>query len=128
MKSFIVILSCIILVFIVLEKSGAFVVGSAMTKNGVIKVEKTTWEWHPEKIEPYLKESYYQWVGRFFKTTVSPLKKAKHLEKPTHRLVLQNGTVILGSVVRKDANGVLFRSEGGEVFFNHTEILSIETE
>ena len=126
MKSFIAILSCIILMFIVFEKSGAFVVGSRTVREGAIKVEKTSWEWHPEKIGPYLTVCYNKWVGRFFKTTVSPIKKVKNFQKLTHRLVLKNGTAILGHVVRKDESGILFRSEGGEIYFGHDEIISIE--
>ena len=126
MKSFVIILSCIILAFILLDKSGAFVVGSKVVRNGTVKVEKTSWEWRPEKIGPYLKAFYSKWVKRFLKPTVSVSTKAKKIHKPIDRLILKNGTVLLGNVVRNDEKGVLFRSEEGDIFFGHDEILSIE--
>ncbi len=126
MKGFLVILSCIILVFIVLEKSGAFFVGSKTALEGAVKVEKTSWEWHPEKVGPYLKSVSDKWLGRFSKPTPAVPQKKRKIQKPTHRLLLKNGTTISGGVVRQDNQGILFRSEEGEIFFHHDEILSIE--
>ena len=127
MKSFILILSCIILVVILFDKSGAFIVGSKNVRDGAVNVEKTSWEWHPEKIGPYLKVLYSKWANRFFKPTVSvSTKKPKKTHTPLDRLILKNGTVLLGNVIRKDENGILFRSEEGDIFFGHDEILSIE--
>ena len=127
MKSFIIILSCIILLVILFDKSGAFLVGSKIVRDGAVNIEKTSWEWHPEKIGPYLEVFYSKWANRFFKPVVSvSTKKAKKTHKPVDRLILKNGTALLGNVIRKDENGILFRSDEGDIFFGHDEILSIE--
>lgn len=126
MKGFLVILSCIILVFIVLERSGAFFVGSKMALEGGVKVEKTIWEWHPEKVGPYLKSVSDKWLGPFFKPAPTAPQKKRKIQKATHRLLLKNGTAISGGVVRQDQQGILFRSEEGEIFFHRDEILSVE--
>ena len=126
MRGFIVILTCIILACLVIQQSGAFVVGSRTVMEGAVKVEKTSWQWHPEKIVPYLSGLYDKGVGYFLKATVPVPGKSKESQKPTYRLVLKNGAIILGNVVREDQKGVLFRSEKGETFFRHEEIRSLE--
>ena len=67
MKGLIIIISCVLLVFLILEKSGALVTVSYKTREGVIQVEHTRWEWHPEKIAPYLKGLYKKYIESFLK-------------------------------------------------------------
>ena len=127
MRTVIVVASCIILLFFLLEKSGALLAVHYTVLEGPIKIAKTRWEWHPEKLTSFLKRLPQKWHNRFLKKGTSITAKAKP-QKPTHRLVLKNGTLLRGNVVLNSEKGVLFYSEGGEVFFDRDEISSLETE
>ena len=128
MKGFIFILSCILLLFLVVEQSGTFSVGKKMVMDGTIKVERTSWEWHPEKFVPYVNAVCMKWVGKFFKPMKHAGRKNRKELKPKYRLYLKNGSMIPGTVIREDAKGLLFRSQEGEIFFSRSEILSLEKE
>jgi len=132
MRGLIIVISCIILVFVVLDKSGAFRVTSYTVTERTLKVEKTRFEWHPEKLTFYFKTFSKKWRERFFKKgssspEVRKVKKKGERAAPS-RLVLKSGAILKGRVIQKNKEGVLFESEGGEVFFSRDEIVLLETE
>ena len=132
MKATIIFMSCILLLLLVFEKSGAFVTVSYQAIEGGIKVDKTRWEWHPERIFPYLHTFFQKKSGPLSKKQALPSKKIRNKgakqEKPPYRLSLKNGAVLKGNVLREDEEGVLFQLEDGEIYFQRTEISSLEKE
>ena len=127
MKGLVIVISCVILVFLALDKSGAFRITTYTVTEGTLKIDKTRFEWHPEKLTVYLKTFSKKWREPLLKEE-SNSQKVKKTEKPIpSRLILKNGVVLKGYVIQKSEQGVLFQSEGGEVFFNRNEIASLET-
>ncbi len=132
MKSLVAFISLILLVLFVFEKSGALTSVSYTVREGVIKVQRTRLEWHPEKLMPFfrntvatLKITYLRLTQK--KTRGESEKKGK-LHGPQQILVLTNGGILRGHVARETEEGIFFETEDGELFFRKDEIGSLKGE
>ena len=129
MRGLIIFISAVLLVSLVIGKSGVIRVVPYTAMEGPLKVEKTRIEWHFEKLN--FVKALTQRRSKFSPAKAKSLfpqikKKKKPTRKLTHRLVLTNGAILEGSVVQTNAKGVLFGIEDGEIFFRHDEITSLE--
>lgn len=121
MRGLLIFISCVLLLYFVVEKSGVIRLVPYAAKEGPLQVEKTRLEWHPEKLSLFWKE-LFQKRRAFSPKKTSTSKK----EKPTHRLHLKNGAVLTGNIVEQNQEGIVFRSEGVDIFFHKNEISSLE--
>ncbi len=132
MRGLVVLISSILLLFFLLDKSGAFRMVPYNVREGTYTVEKTRPEWHPERIQPYLKRLYLEWVEQPIQKGIAFFNKdtpfGKTSGKTSHRLVLKDGLVLKGQLISRDEKGILFESDGGRIFFEHDEIISLEKE
>ncbi|MBI4436908.1 MAG: hypothetical protein HY590_05835 [Candidatus Omnitrophica bacterium] len=130
MKLLVIFVSVVLLVLLVLERSEVLTTSTYTEREGIIQVEKTRLEWHPEKLSPYLKKlpQKAKKVLRLMlgiKSAPKEKKKAK-VKGPAQQLILKNGAMLTGKVVEKNDKGILFQTEEGQIFFRSDEIASLK--
>ena len=130
MKGLVIFISFVLLILLVLEKSGALITSTYTEREGIINVEKTRLEWHPEKLSPYF-NTLPQKTKKILRFLLG--KKSSHKEKKKvkakewdQQLVLKNGAVLAGKVVEKNEKGILFQTAEGQIFFRSDEITSLK--
>jgi len=126
-------MTIMILVFIVLDQSGTFEFKSQkIQKAGIIGVEESTMQWHPERFVPYVKEHTLKGARTLFRmlkgsSSTTTSSKKKKPSKTFDRVVLNDGTVLDGTIVEEEEQGLYFEVDGGMIFFRYDEIASYGT-
>jgi len=130
MKGLVIFISIVLLILLVLEKSGALITSTYTEREGVINVEKTRLGWHPEKLSPYF-NTISQKTKKLLRLLLG--KKNSHKEKKKEKvkeldqqLILKNGAVLTGKVIEKSEKGILFKTAEGQIFFRSDEIASLK--
>ena len=99
---------------------------------GIVPVQKSRFEWHPERFLPFIKKlpekahlSFKGGIGRYKRQrAVSPDRSAVSPAKNFAPIRLKNGPEILGRIVEEQDGLVWVEMEGGRIAFKKEEIVS----
>ena len=99
---------------------------------GIVPVQKMRYEWHPERITPFLKTlprktsaSFRKSMERFRSHAVVQKEESTRVSSPGFRPIrLKNGSQIYGRI-QEEKNGVVWiEVEGGKLSFKKEEIVT----
>ena len=99
---------------------------------GIVPVQKMRYEWHPERITPFLKtlprktsSSFRKSIERFHRRSAVQGEESKRISPAGFRpLRLKNGSEVYGRILEEREGVVWVEVEGGKVSFKKEEIVT----
>ena len=133
MKTIFFIVTFILLLFWILQASKTFeTVYYTERVSGVVPVQKNRFEWHPERLMPFVKK-YPENIQRSLKKGLDHLRQrgassqnqtAVAPSKDFVTIRLKNGTEIMGRIVEEKGGVVWVEIEGGKIAFKKDEVVT----